>query len=861
MTVNAPVTTLDRLEFVEFIKKEEAWSKFFINYICQYSAVLDEPFIDEYSHLIDWPSLSGNEALPWSEELIERYEEKWSWGALSGNEALPWSEELIERYEEKWSWVSLSRNKNIPWTENILERFMTKWNWEALSGSTYLPWSDALIRKYEDNWQWRSDNEDDDYIGSNQNSLSSNPSLPWSLSLIEQFERKWDWWEIQYLGDCIPWDEELLIGYADRWDWRIFFPLNRDLLISNLSFETCLKHKDQVGLECFHYLTFTEELAERYEDEIPWIPLSCNDSWKWSESFISKHEERLEWSLMGLNKGLPWSEAFIDRYGDRLPWVNWNGLSANCLLPWSVSLIDRYIDRWDWRFLSSADYLPWSELLIARYKEKWEWDVLSKNKHIPWSIELIERYKFSWDWSELSSGEHLPWSEDLLGCFMGFWDWDKLSGNTSVPWDQPLIERFKRNLNWREFCFLCVGCLESASLLHFEELVDWEGLGFWSAAPWDERLLIRYGKTLGRQPTILNDRSLINSFEKWSRVEVIAAFDGIALNWGLENDSAAEMELDRQGLSYEIDEMDDRKSSRGMRNHTQKVAPDQALPKSNSNFTLSGPNLLSTTQYGRMIGIDAKAYLFPYLIEKGLLSKPEKEYELTATGKDYGRQHKSKDGGRFIAWDKEKLDIIIEPLVSEIVDNLKCSLFHMTHIQNLGSIIDSGLKCHNAATEYKDISNVKVNDRRDKEVNQFGNLHDFVPLYFNPRNAMLYQTCKKFNDEIIILEIDKKITLKYYTIFCEGNAARSDAIFTSCKKKLHNFKWDNIYGNDWTNGSTNISGVETKSIMMSECLVKEFIPSSFISRFHVKDQYVLEKIYQKFGDIGSDIFITPRLFF
>ena len=105
-------------------------------------------------------------------------------------------------------------------------------------------------------------------------------------------------------------------------------------------------------------------------------------------------------------------------------------------------------------------------------------------------------------------------------------------------------------------------------------------------------------------------------------------------------------------------------------------------------------------------------------------------------------------------------------------------------ITNLKSISDQGLKCHNDISGNEDISNPKVNILREREIKSFGSLHDYVPLYFNPRNAMLYQTCINFKDEIIILEIKKEIITKNNTLFSRGNAAKKNSYFTHCKIKV-----------------------------------------------------------------------------
>lgn len=85
-------------------------------------------------------------------------------------------------------------------------------------------------------------------------------------------------------------------------------------------------------------------------------------------------------------------------------------------------------------------------------------------------------------------------------------------------------------------------------------------------------------------------------------------------------------------------------------------------------------------------------------------------------------------------------------------------IFHMTHIENLQSIFEHGLLPHNNLYKKQDISNIEVNCRRRRlDPIYKRSLHDYVPFYFNPRNAMLYSVQSKYKDEIVILKFRRDI--------------------------------------------------------------------------------------------------------
>jgi hypothetical protein len=237
--------------------------------------------------------------------------------------------------------------------------------------------------------------------------------------------------------------------------------------------------------------------------------------------------------------------------------------------------------------------------------------------------------------------------------------------------------------------------------------------------------------------------------------------------------------------------------------------------------------LISTSAYGRITGLDAKHHLFPHLLNVGLINKPYKHYQLTKEGLKIGDYLTSEDGGKFIGWQKDKLDSVVTPIKEHFISNIKLQLFHITHLSNIPNIIDKGLYCHNKMVEYNDISNNSVNARRNREVTSHNhNIHDHVPLYFNPKNPMLYQVMKETNEKVVIVEISKKVLLKDYTVFSKGNAARRDSELTTSKLKLINFPWDKINSLNWKEDA--VVNTSIKSLTMSECLIFEHIDSAFI---------------------------------
>ena len=109
-------------------------------------------------------------------------------------------------------------------------------------------------------------------------------------------------------------------------------------------------------------------------------------------------------------------------------------------------------------------------------------------------------------------------------------------------------------------------------------------------------------------------------------------------------------------------------------------------------------------------------------------------------------------------------------------------LYHITHINNLQSILSNGLLSHNLAHQkckLIDISDLDVNARRAlKHPVDNRSLHDYVPTYFNPLNPMSYRLREQAND-FIILKLNSQLLLQSGMLFTEGNAA-------CCKTRFFN---------------------------------------------------------------------------
>lgn len=110
--------------------------------------------------------------------------------------------------------------------------------------------------------------------------------------------------------------------------------------------------------------------------------------------------------------------------------------------------------------------------------------------------------------------------------------------------------------------------------------------------------------------------------------------------------------------------------------------------------------------------------------------------------------------------------------------------YHMTHKDNLAAILQHGILSHTDVLVRDDILATDISDagvqqrRCDREDPVYHRaLHDYAPLYINPKNPMLSKLrCRQH--EIVILKISPGVLQGNEYVFSDGNAASRETMFS-----------------------------------------------------------------------------------
>lgn len=161
-------------------------------------------------------------------------------------------------------------------------------------------------------------------------------------------------------------------------------------------------------------------------------------------------------------------------------------------------------------------------------------------------------------------------------------------------------------------------------------------------------------------------------------------------------------------------------------------------------------------------------------------------------------------------------------------------LYYLAHVDNAESIFRHGILSHTRVQQLgpRDISLREVNDRRASVPVGGRLLHDYAPLYFNPKNPMLSKR-RDLQDEIVILCVDPNLVFIEGVFFADGNAASDTTSFFENPSDLKGLDWRCIRGKYWNDFH------DGKRKRCAEVLVPDQVAPGCIRQVVVRNQATL----------------------
>lgn len=184
-------------------------------------------------------------------------------------------------------------------------------------------------------------------------------------------------------------------------------------------------------------------------------------------------------------------------------------------------------------------------------------------------------------------------------------------------------------------------------------------------------------------------------------------------------------------------------------------------------------------------------------------------------------------------------------------------LYYITHVDNLPSILLSGIFSHQLVQErgiqYKPIYDVSiVSSRQNKTAPDGNSLWKFANVYFQPRNPMLYRVLhEKDASEIVVIGVRPQVAAASAFIALGNAASGATEILPSAEgRKRISEIWD-ILNSDWWNAEDG-----SKRKIMAECLVPDAIAPEEIHTIFVASHEVAQKV--RAYNLPTQVAVVPE---
>lgn len=193
--------------------------------------------------------------------------------------------------------------------------------------------------------------------------------------------------------------------------------------------------------------------------------------------------------------------------------------------------------------------------------------------------------------------------------------------------------------------------------------------------------------------------------------------------------------------------------------------------------------------------------------------------------------------------------------------SLPCKgLYSIMPISNIPSIMRCGILSHQRAelVQHKSIALNEVQDRRaNVRIPNGLALHQYVNLYFDPRNPMMY--CRKdIAQELCVLRIKFDILEKDNVVVSDRNASRGNVLFCTPLEGLAKLDFQTIFARSWADPDQYI-WYEKKGIKCAEVLVPYQVTPEYIEVAYVVNE-TAQKALREIG-FNNEIEVKPGIFF
>jgi len=203
-------------------------------------------------------------------------------------------------------------------------------------------------------------------------------------------------------------------------------------------------------------------------------------------------------------------------------------------------------------------------------------------------------------------------------------------------------------------------------------------------------------------------------------------------------------------------------------------------------------------------------------------------------------------------YDRKTKDEVKDGFLNNNID----SLWHLTHVKNINSIVKHGIYNHykahkNIGKSLTDISDNEVQRWRDsKELFYKRRVHEYVPLYINYDNLMVYKLKRyEYQQQLCLIEVSLDVLSENDFLFTDRNAACYDAVFYKSSEDLKKLPWAVLQDDTW---DWNDSNKLSKQQRQAEVLIYPEVHPKFIEKIYCSSKEMYRDLSEKYKDLISN---------
>ena len=193
----------------------------------------------------------------------------------------------------------------------------------------------------------------------------------------------------------------------------------------------------------------------------------------------------------------------------------------------------------------------------------------------------------------------------------------------------------------------------------------------------------------------------------------------------------------------------------------------------------------------------------------------------------------------------------------------RLKIYHITHTQNITSILKTGALYSDARRSKESIGNImigisEIKRRRLEEIHVLccpdKRVGDFVPFYFCPRSIMLYIIFMGNHADLKTVEWAARHGIEW--AFSTSNAGARYTQFFNKKEKLNLIDWDAVTASDFRDSLV-------KDKKQAEFLFHDSFPLHLVDKFATINEAAAEKLKEimRGTEFASKIVIEPSWYF